>query len=227
MVVLPRGSYLMGATGGDTEQQPAHKVAIAYDLAVGKYEVTFAQWDACVADGGCGSKPNDYGWGRGNQPAIDISFDDVTSQYLPWLAEKTGKFYQLLSEAEWEYAARAGTQTDFSWGASVGRNYANCKVCGSKWGGKRGMPVGSFKPNAFGLYDMHGNVWEWVEDGFHNSYAGAPNDGSAWKNSSTTDRVLRGGAWDNDPEAIQVTSRDSGGPDARGSAIGFRVARTF
>ena len=148
-----------------------------------KYELTFADWDACVAGGGCnGYKPVDQGWGRGQQPVINVNWDDA-QHYVAWLSQVTGKTYRLLTEAEYEYATRAGTTTTYPWGDDIklnGQAMANCDGCGSKWDDKQTAPVGSFAPNKFGLYDMVGNVFEWTEDCVHKNYNGAPTDGSAW-----------------------------------------------
>ena len=152
---------------------------LAKPFAVSKFEVTFEQWEACVAVGACAHVP-DSGMGRNTQPVINVSWDDV-QRYVAWFSKMTGRPYRLLSEAEWEYAARAGTTTAYSWGGAIDENNANCKGCGSQWDDRQTAPVGSFAPNAFGLYDMrNGNVWEWVEDCFHDNYEGAPKDGSPW-----------------------------------------------
>jgi formylglycine-generating enzyme required for sulfatase activity len=183
MVVIPAGEFMMGSPkteqGHDPNENPQHNVKIAKPFGVSKYDVTFAEWDACFSVGGCLRWPNDYGWGRDKQPVIDVSWNDAKA-YVAWLSKMTGKEYRLLTEAEWEYAARAGTTTAYSWGDEIGINNTNCNGCGGDFGGKQSMPVGSFAPNAFGLYDMFGNVWDWVEDCFHNNYEGAPTDGSVW-----------------------------------------------
>ena len=181
MVVVPAGRFRMGdvSGAGASDEKPVHDVILAAPFAVGKYEVTFAEWDACVAAGGCKHRPEDEGWGRGSRPVIDVSWED-TQQYVGWLSRETGKPYRLLSEAEWEYVARAGTTTKYPWGDDIGTNRANCAGCGSQWDNKMTAPVESFEANAFGLFDTAGNVWEWVEDCWNGSYRGAPNDGSAW-----------------------------------------------
>src|SRR5205823_12154354 len=139
--------------------------------------------------GGCdGYKPSDYGWGRGRRPVINVSWDDAKA-YAAWLANRTGKAYRLLSEAEWEYAARAGTTTVYFWGDAIGNNNANCDGCGSQWDKRQTAPVGSFKSNAFGLYDMAGNVWQWVQDCYHADYQGAPTAGSEWTSGDCSRRV--------------------------------------
>jgi formylglycine-generating enzyme required for sulfatase activity len=228
MVVVPAGSFMMGSDDFDDEK-PVHKVTIAEAFAASKFSVTFADWDACVAADGCKHKPDDLGWGRSNRPVINVSWDDATKEYLPWLSRKTGKSYRLLTEAEWDYAARAGTTAAYSWGNDVGKGNANCNSCGSQWDNKQTAPVGSFKPNAFGLYDMHGNVWQWVQDCYHDKYQGAPTDGSAWVTSCTEDgrRVLRGGSWVSIPLRLRAAFRSRGSTVGRDDGLGFRLARTL
>ena len=181
-------------------------------FAVGVYEVTFMEWDACVSGGGCGGhRPNDRGWGRGNRPAINVSWHDAQA-YVKWLSRKTGEEYRLLSGAEWEYVARAGTTTAYWWGDDVGRNRANCFGCGSRWDNKQTAPVGSFQANPFGLHDVHGNVWEWTED--------------CWEGDCTR-RVLRGGSWYNEPRLLRSAFRLRYTSGSRNNLAGFRVARTL
>ena len=195
MVAIPGGSFRMGDLSGDGRdwEGPVHVVTIA-PFEMGKYEVTFSQWDACVADGGCSHVPDDEGWGRGNRPVINVSWDDVQG-FIAWLNTKTGGGYRLPTESEWEYAARAGSESKYSWGNELGSNRANCdkEYCGDRW--EKTAPVGAFASNAWGLHDMHGNVWEWVEDCWNDSYVGAPGDGSAWRSGSCSQRVIRGGSW--------------------------------
>ena len=166
------------------------------------------------------------GWGRGQRPVINVSWDDVTA-YVAWLAKKTGKPYRLLTEAEYEYAARAGKTTAYPWGDDIklnGQAMASCKGCGSQWDNKQTAPVGSFAANGFGLYDMVGNVWAWTEDCFHDSYDGAPTDGSAWTSRDCSLRVLRGGSWFDDPQNLRSAIRGRSTSDDREDNIGFRVA---
>ena len=226
MVVIPSGRFTMGASsseGGDSDERPMRRVRIDYRFAVGVYEVTFDEWYACVDAGGCGNYiPDDEGWGRGNRPVINVSWDDAQS-YLRWLSGRTGKTYRLFSESEWEYVARAGTETAYSWGDSIGVNRANCSGCGDQW--DKTAPVGSFAANAWGVYDMHGNVREWVEDCYNNSYKGAPADGSARESEDCSSRVFRGGSCYSRPEALRSASRSRTITGYRGQLIGFRVAR--
>jgi formylglycine-generating enzyme required for sulfatase activity len=225
MVVVPAGKFLMGSVEGvglDTEY-PQHEVDIAGPFAVGKHEVTMAEWDACVAAGVCPAT-SDTGWGRGTRPAINVSWDDA-QRYVAWLARHTGKSYRLPSEAEWEYAARAGTTTLYSFGDDAA---ALDDHAWNKGNSERTThPIGEKKPNAFGLYDVHGNVWEWVEDLGHSSYDGAPADGSAWVEGVTSDRMMRGGDFFFDPSFLRSAQRYMLPSNFRNYSVGFRVARTL
>ena len=226
MVVVPAGDFMMGDEEVRTgSENPQHKVTIAAPFAVSKFEVTFDEWDICVTYGDCHSQILDSRFGRGRRPVINVSWYDA-QRYVAWLAKMTGKPYRLLSEAEWEYVARAGTKTAYSWGDEIGKGKANCLGCGSEWDGKRTAPVGSFAPNAFGLRDMHGNVSEWVEDCSHPKYDGAPADGSAWtEGGDCLSRVVRGGGWDTNPGNLRSASRGSGRVFTQSNSVGFRVAR--
>ncbi len=235
MVVVPAGRFMMGSPASelrrDDDEGPQREVLIAKPFAVGKFEVTFAEWDACVAGGGCkGYRPNDEGWGRGSRPVINVSWDDAHS-YLRWVSEKSVKTYRLLSEAEWEYAARAGTATAYSWGRDPGQANANCDDCGSRWDidwrKKQTAPRGSFRPNGFGLFDMHGSTWEWVEDCWNSDYAGAPPNGAARLTVSCGERVLRGGSWSDRSGAMRSANRMRSYVHWRTSNYGFRLARTL
>ena len=229
MAVLPAGEFVMGSPsneeGRSANESPQHQVRIAKPFAVGVYEVTLDEWNACVAAGGCGHRPGDEGWGGGSRPVINVSWNDARD-YVGWLSGRTGHGYRLLSEAEWEYAARAGTTTAYSWGNEVGSNRANCRGCGSQWDNRQTAPVGSFPANAFGLYDMQGNVWEWVEDCWNEGYAGAPANGEAWLGGDCSVRVLRGGSWINGPRLLRSALRLRLAPGYR-FHLGFRVARTL
>ena len=224
LVRILGGSFGMGSNGGEADEKPMHRVTIP-PFALGKYEVTFAQWDACVAAGGCSHRPDDAKWGRGTRPVMRVSWNDA-QEYLRWLSKRTSRHYRLPTEAEWEYAARAGTATEYYWGDSIGANNANCTGCGSPWDKKQTAPVGSFPPNAFGLYDMLGNVMEWVQDCYHDSYVGAPEDGSAWTAGSCQHRVQRGGSWDDEAVELRSADRDGSEPGDRDNDGGFRVSRT-
>ena len=231
LVVVPSGSFDMGSPeseeGRYDEEGPVHRVTFARPFAVGVYEVTFGEWDACVSGRGCGGhRPDDEGWGRGKRPAINVSWDDAKA-YVRWLSRKTGEEYRLLSEAEWEYVARAGTTTRYWWGNRIGRNRANCDGCGSRWDYEQTAPVGSFSANPFGLHDVHGNVREWVEDCWNESYHGAPSDGSAWESGECRKRVLRGGSWNYEPRNLRSANRNWLTSGNRYYIDGFRVARTL
>ena len=230
MVVVPAGEFMMGSAADERDhydnEDPLHRVTIARPLAVSKFEVTFEQWDACVANGAC-PHVSDSNMGRGPQPVINVSLDNA-QQYVAWMSTMTGRPYRLLSEAEWEYAARAGTTTAYSWGDEIGKNNANCNGCGSEWDSQRTAPVGSFAPNRFGLYDMHGNVWEWVEDCLHTNYEGAPKDGSAWlAQGDCNRRVVRGGSWAGFPVGLRSALRFWYSTDDHGTDLGLRIARTL
>lgn len=228
MVIIPEGSFFMGTSSSESiseaVERPGHEVSLQ-SFAIGKYEVTFDEWDACVDASGCEYRPIDQ-WGRGSQPVIGVSWDEA-HQYINWLSKKTGETYRLPSEAEWEYAARAGTKTVYSWGNELGKNLANCKGCGSEWGGKQAAPAGSFAPNAFGLNDMHGNVSEWVADTYQNSYQGAPLDGGVWL-SEGKKRVIRGGSWrSNYPKYLRSAARSSENVSYKSYSLGFRCVRVL
>ena len=233
MVVVPAGSYLMGSLADDPfrgpDEGPAHRVTIGAPFAVGVHEVTFAQWDACHRAGGCSHRADDQGWGRGTRPVVDVSWDDA-QEYVRWLSGETGRAYRLPSEAEWEYAARAGTTGLFWWGDAVGQGRANCDRCGSRWDGRQTAPVGSFAANAFGLHDVHGNVWERVQDCRNDDYVGAPSDGSAWESGNCNARGVRGGGWKSIPLVMRAANRAWVWPPSSrvfDAETGFRVARTL
>ena len=229
MIAVPAGTFLMGSPAGERQsfEEPQHQVTILKPFAVSKFEVTFAEWDACAAYGDCDPHISDSGFGRGRQPVINVAWADA-EHYAAWLSKVTGKSYRLLSEAEYEYVARAGTHTAYPWGDDIGKNNANCNGCGSQWDDMQTAPVGSFAPNRFGLYDMVGNVYEWVEDCLHADYRGAPADGSPWiAGGSCNGHMIRGGSWADDPIDLRSASRPWS-PDAlRRNFIGFRVARSL
>jgi formylglycine-generating enzyme required for sulfatase activity len=236
MVVMPVGSFTMGSPrseeGRNDNEDPQHKVIIAKLFAVGKFAANVDEWDACVAGGGCnGTKLSNQSWVR-ERPVINVSWND-TKAYVSWLSAKTGKTYRLLSEAEREYVARAGTTTPFWWGSSISTKQANFNGNYAYGGGAKGeyrqitVAVDSFEPNAWGLYNVHGNVWEWVEDCWHENYQGAPVDGSAWITGECKYRVLRGGSWVDDPRLLRSAKRDGITPVDRRINYGFRLARTL
>ena len=242
MVTVPAGEFLMGSPeserGRNKDEGPQHKVVFAQPFAAGKFEVTFAEWDACAADGGCANKPWDEGWGHGRHPVINVSWHDA-QEYTAWLSRKTGKAYRLLTEAEWEYAARGTTKvTDpstppFSTGATINYRQANYDANFTYGSGPQGLyrqktlDVGSLPKNAFGLHDMHGNVWEWVQDCYKPSYEGAPDDGSALISNDCSLHILRGGAWNYYPKLLRSAYRYATAPEVRLNNAGFRVARAL
>jgi len=221
MVYIPQGQFEMGCQGGsecEEDERPVHQVRVpAFEIA--RYEVTFDEWDACIADGGCVHRPDDQGWGRGRQPVVDVSWNDA-QEYIAWLNRKTGKNYRLPSEAEWEYAARAGTATSYSVGNQISTSQAAFQ-------GDSPQPVGSYAPNPWGLYDMHGNVWEVLEDCWHADYQGAPSDGSAWLSGDCSQRVVRSGAWNDDPDKLRSANRYGDGDNVRDGLTGLRLARSL
>jgi formylglycine-generating enzyme required for sulfatase activity len=248
MVLVPPGKFWMGSKDGegDADERPRHEVTIAYPLMVGKYPVTFEEWDAFDRAGGIVETkettsgllfkktetsrqkytPGDQGWGRGRRPVINVSWNDAKA-YAAWLSQQTGKAYRLLSEAEWEYACRAGTQTAYSFGNTISTKQAQLSEGNVGSAGKT-VEVGSFPANPFGLHDMHGNVWEWVEDARHGSYEGAPTDGSARTSAdATVSRVVRGGSWYVIPQSLRSPIRSWYLPGTRLNDLGFRLARTL
>jgi formylglycine-generating enzyme required for sulfatase activity len=232
MVVVSAGSFTMGSApdekGRQTNEDPPHQVTIAKAFAVSKYELTFADWDACAAHGDCDPHIYDSGYGRGQQPVINVTWENA-QHYVAWLSRMTGKTYRLLSEAEYEYATRAGAQTAYPWGDDIkldGNVMTNCSGCGSQWDTKRTALVGSFSPNTFGLYDMVGNVYEWTEDCSHSNYDGAPADGSAWiVGGNCSRRVVRSGAWDSHADSVRSAARGSFTIGSRYNNLSFRVVR--
>jgi formylglycine-generating enzyme required for sulfatase activity len=220
MVMIPAGTFRMGDIqgGGDSDEQPVHSVSVG-QFAMGKYEVTFAEYDK-FADATGREKPDDEGWGRGNRPVINVSWNDATA-YAAWLSNQTDKQYRLPTEAEWEYAARAGTETKYWWGNDIGSNRANCDGCGSQWDNKQTAPVGSFAANQFGLYDTSGNVWEWTCSEYETQYNGKEKQCVTKGNSLS----MRGGSWLNYPARMRSAGRNRNAPTYRSVHNGFRVSR--
>jgi formylglycine-generating enzyme required for sulfatase activity len=242
MVIVPAGEFLMGSPDSEPGREPWQrgtespqvKVTKSKPFAVGRFAVTFAEWDACVADGACnGYKADDQGWGRGKQPVINVSWHDAKS-YVAWIAKKTGENYRLLSEAECEYVTRAGTTTPFWWGREITPAQANYNgEFAYEGGGKRGenrqrtLPVESFQPNPWGLYNVHGNVFEWTEDCWNDSLGAAPSDGSARTSGDCGRSVLRGGCHNNSPDRVRAAIRLGHPPSYRANHVGFRIARSI
>jgi formylglycine-generating enzyme required for sulfatase activity len=245
MVVLPSGSFLMGsaedAVDGDENERPQHKVTIAYKLAMGRYPVTFEEWDACVAEGGIDHEPEEKGGSRGKRSVSNVSWEDAQA-YAAWLNTKLGiattdpTRYRLPSEAEWEYACRAGTTGNFStpmYQLSDNDATYDARVAVEILPPKAGKehekttPVDIYAPNPWGLYVMHGYVLEWTQDSYQDSYRGAPTDGSAWE-TGAVERVLRGGSLNFDfAWYARAAFRGEESPDIHDSYLGFRLARTM
>jgi formylglycine-generating enzyme required for sulfatase activity len=237
MIVVPAGSFKMGLPPtefGYTSELPQHSVTIAKPFAVSKFELTFDEWDTCVNYGDCPENVSDFG--RGQQPVTNVTWDDA-QRYVAWLSKTTGKTYRLLSEAEYEYATRAGTTTAYPWGNHIGKNNANCQECGSQWDNEQTAPVGSFAGNGFGLYDMVGNVWGWAQDCYHHSYevetpqgkVYAPADGTEWTTAcrDARTRVVRGGSWGDVPDGLRSANRTWNTTGYHSYALGIRVGRTL
>ena len=225
MVVLQPGSFVMGDDRGDRSERPAHRVSIAHAFAIGKYEVTLGQWNACVEAGSCRAIANAAGLSE-SSPAKDLSWNDA-QQYVRWLSKLTGQNYRLPSEAEWEYAARAGTSSRYWWGDNMQSGKANCKGCGGDWSNEAPADVDAFPANPFGIYGTSGGVWEWVADCWNKSYAGAPKDGSVWTQSDCRENVIRGGSWRNDKTYAHAASRFTYDTGVRYILNGFRVAKSL
>ena len=238
MVEIPGGRFRMGCVSGkscDGDEKPVHEVQIK-PFMLSKYEVTFEEYDYFTTET---RRVQAYQkWGRGQLPVINISWSDAVA-YTEWLSARTGENYRLPSEAEWEYASRAGSVTKYSWGDEDDTNRANCENCDSRWDDTRAAPVGSFSANAWGLHDMHGNVQEWVQDCWNGNYRGAPVDGSAWESGNCEERVLRGGSWNLPSKDVRNANRRRFDPEQRiasewlrrwedkyvSNHIGFRVAK--
>ncbi|MGA8157295.1 MAG: formylglycine-generating enzyme family protein [Rhodoplanes sp.] len=231
MVVIPAGSFMMGSPeheeGRIYYEGPQHRVTFSQPFAIGKYAVTFDEWDACVAAGGCnGHQPSDANWGRGKRPVINVSWHDAQA-YIAWLKRKTGRDYHLPSEAQREYATRAGTTTPFWWGSTIMLDQANYSDDGELKGPfpLQTAPVDAFEPNPWGLFQVHGNIYEWTEDCWNEDYTGAPTDGSARTSEDCASRVTRGGSWEAYPRYLRSAFRDRYIAVNRDPHYGFRVAR--
>lgn len=240
MIAVPAGEFTMGSPDGErgrsSNEGPQRTVTFKEPFLIGKFEVTFAQWDACAAEGDCKHKPSDEGWGRGKRPVINVSWHDAM-QFIAWISRKSGKDYRLPTEAEWEYAARGVTKASephppFSTGATINYKQANYDANFTYGDGKMGVfrqktvDAGTFAANAFGLHDMHGNVWEWVQDCYRDNYRDAPLDGSAVISPHCKLRILRGGSWNYFPALLRSAYRYATAPDVRLDMVGFRIARS-
>jgi formylglycine-generating enzyme required for sulfatase activity len=228
MIAIPAGHFTIGSPtdedGRWDEEGPPRIVTFTKPFAVSKDDVTFEQWDACYRLGGCTTNPG-APWGRGDMPVVNVDWEDA-QEYVTWISKLTGKSYRLLSESEWEYAARAGTTTAYYWGPAVGVMNANCDQCGSQWDAKRAAPVGQFPANAFGLRDMAGNVWQMIQDCYQPNYSALSADGAPNAQGDCSIRVVRGGAWTSAPPYLRSASRYKNVINDHGSTNrGFRVAR--
>ena len=221
LISLPGGSFIMGSNSGDPSERPAHQVSIGAPFAIGKYEVSVEQWQACVDAGACQATSSHE---PKTAPARDLSWDDA-QQYVNWLSKTSGQSYRLPTEAEWEYAARAGTTTRYWWGPTMRTGTANCKDCGPPWRPEAPTDIGSFAANPFGLYDMNGSIWEWVNDCWHSNFKGAPSDARSWDAPGCRVRVVRGGSWREGADYMTSSTRFKYDASVRHSQNGFRVAR--
>jgi formylglycine-generating enzyme required for sulfatase activity len=222
---IPAASFSMGSNASDPSEKPAHPVNVAVPFAIGRYEVSVQEWNACAAAGACPKVDQSPNSGP-NAPMRDVSWDDA-QQYAKWLARISGKPYRLPTEAEWELAARGGTTTPYWWGAQMVQGKANCRECGKPWSEDAPANVGSFAANPYGLFDTSGGVWEWVADCWHNNYKGAPADARAWDEPNCRVRVIRGGSWREGASYMVATTRFKYDASVRHSQNGFRVVRSL
>lgn len=225
MVLISQGGFTMGDSqgSGDADELPIRELNFDKDFYLSMYEITFSQYDKFANDTGR-ELPDDEGWGRDNRPVVNVSWQDATA-YAQWLSNKTEQLFRLPSEAEWEYVAKLGSATDYPWGSGIQSNRANCKGCGGDGDLGRTQVVGSFAANQTGLYDMQGNVWEWVQDCAHDGYSGAPEDGSAWEAEAGCSRVTRGGSWDSTPFQLRSSYRNWQPAEDYSNKLGIRVLR--
>jgi formylglycine-generating enzyme required for sulfatase activity len=220
MVSIPGGAFAMGSDD-DLSEKPMHRVTIK-PFAISKFPITVREWKTCVAANSCTYVPT----GDDDAPVANLSWADA-QQFVDWLSKATQKTFRLPSEAEWEYAARGGTRTKFWWGDQLQSDVANCKGCNEHYDPSRPLKVGSFRPNPFGLYDMGGNIDQWVADCWHKDYQGAPSDGSPWVGNDCVSHVIRSGSWKNDPSYVRPSNRDHYDADVRYPTHGFRVAHSL
>jgi len=205
----------------DPSEKPTHRVTIK-PFAISKFPVTVREWNACVAAKSCSYVAT----GKEDAAVANLSWTDA-QQFVEWLSKVTQKPFRLPSEAEWEYAARGGTRTKFWWGDQLQADMANCKGCNQPYDTSQPLKVGSFKPNSFGLYDMGGNIDQWVADCWHKNYQGAPTDGSAWVDNDCLSHIIRSGSWKNDPSYVRPSSRDHYDTSVRYPTHGFRIAHSL
>lgn len=223
MVVVPAGLFLMGSDKYKTEK-PKRVIRFRKPFAIGRFETTHTEWQACIDGGGCTHKPHDHDWGTNRMPVINVNHAMVQG-YAKWISSTTGKTYRLPSEAEWEYVARAGSKENYSFGNMVGKNRVNCRKCGAPWSGIGNAPVGSFPPNPWGVYDMHGNAFEWVEDCWHPNYEGAPKSSAARTDGKCHFRVIRGGSWYYYSRMSRSANRQKNPAAVKSYWLSFRLVR--
>jgi formylglycine-generating enzyme required for sulfatase activity len=238
LVAVPVGEFWMGSpdgSGGDEgdeaeperfpDEGPRRRITMARPFAVGRFAVTFEQWEHCIRRGGTKLRPKDEGWGRGTRPVISVSWRDITEDYLPWLNDITGQTYRLLTEAEWEYCARAGSSSAFWWGNRISESNANFDTGGIRKGEtrRRTVSVDQYEPNPWGLYNVHGNAFEWCHDPWRDDY----NEPSPAENASPKRRAVRGGSFASATQAMRAAFRQAADIDDRSFNIGFRVARSL
>jgi formylglycine-generating enzyme required for sulfatase activity len=226
MVEFNADRFLMGSGSASPnfDERPRHEVQLKR-FAISRYETTFDEYDRFARDTGR-ARPRDVGWGRAKRPVVNVSWQDAVA-YAQWLSGQTGHEYRLPTEAEWEFAARAGSGKRFWWGNEVGEARAGCFDCGSSKANQSTLPVGSFEPSDYGVYDMAGNVREWVQDCYAGNYADAPRDGSAVEFAGCADRVVRGGGFSSPSDKLRSTARDASAPQSRLNDLGFRVVREY
>lgn len=234
LLAIPRGTFVMGSNDAHENERPQRKVTIAKPFYLGRFEITFDQWQACFEASACKRLPDDHKWGKGDRPVMNVAFDDA-QDYLAWISKKSGKRYRLPSEAEWEWAARGGVGTLYPWGDKMAPGKANCRDCGAEpFGGFSTAPVGSYPPNGYGLYDMNGNVWEWTQDCWHPDHKGAPTEQKPRGPAPVPEvpglkscdaRVMKGGAWYYYAVMSRPQARAKNDATAQSYVLGFRVAR--
>ena len=223
MVVVPPGLYVMGTKGVKSEE-PVRIIRFKKPFALSRFEILHSEWQSCVDASVCRHQPDDHDWGKNRMPVINVDHAMVHN-FTTWLIGRTGKNYRLPSEAEWEYAARAGSKSNYWFGDDVGDNQVNCRECSAPWSGIGNAPVGSFPPNPWGLYDMHGNAFEWVEDCWHPNYEGAPKDASPWAEDGCKYRVIRGGSWYYYSRMSRSANRQKNPGQVKSYWLSFRVVR--
>ncbi|WP_354622824.1 SUMF1/EgtB/PvdO family nonheme iron enzyme [Psychromonas sp. MME2] len=223
LVLIKDGKFQMGSNDGEKSESPVHSVSVK-PFKMMAHEVTFEQWQACVNQGACTYLPSDKGWGKGTRPVISVSFNDIVDEYIPWLNKVTGMEFSLPSESQWEYAARAGSTTLYSWGDEIGDNLTNCDSC-SRLKHQRTVHVQSFDANPWGLYDMHGNVAEWTQDCWNENYNGALDNDAARLDGNCDMAVLRGGSWNSPPTQLRSANREHRAVSNRDSGNGFRLVQ--